>query len=97
MVESLRGFPILESITPHMEILMRGKLARNLRRKSALERMKKQLEQYYILSKEGIDDVSSIKIKTKGIKKKLSPTEVINLKIARMLMAIEPTESKMKG
>ena len=97
MVESLRGFPILESITPHMEILMRGKLARNLRRKSALERMKKQLEQYYILSKEGIDDVSSIKIKTKGIKKKLSPTEVINLKIARMLMAIETTESKMKG
>ena len=76
---------------------MRGKLARNLRRKSALERMKKQLEQYYILSKEGIDDVSSIKIKTKGIKKKLSPTEVINLKIARMLMAIETTESKMKG
>ena len=97
MGESLRGFPILESITPHMEILMRGKLARNLRRKSALERMKKQLEQYYILSKEGIDDVSSIKIKTKGIKKKLSPTEVINLKIARMLMAIETTESKMKG
>ena len=97
MVESLRGFPILESITPHMEILMRGKLARNLRRKSALERMKKQLEQYYNLSKEGIDDVSSIKIKTKGIKKKLSPTEVINLKIARMLMAIETTESKMKG
>ena len=97
MVESLRGFPILESIPPHMAILMRGKLARNLRRKSALERMKKQLEQYYILSKEGIDDVSSIKIKTKVIKKKLSPTEVINLKIARMLMAIETTESKMKG
>ena len=97
MVESLRSLPIMGSKTPHMEILMRGKLARNLRRKSALERMKKQLEQYYILSKEGIDDVSSIKIKTKGIKKKLSPTEVINLKIARMLVAIETTESKMKG
>ena len=74
---------------------MRGKLARNLRRKSAIERMKPQLERYEFMRK--IGDESGIRIKTKGIKKALTPMEALDLKIARVLMVMERTQENMKG
>ena len=73
---------------------MRGKLARNLRRKGAIERIRPQLERYQEMRKLG--DESGIKIKTKGIKKSLTPMEALDLKIARVLMVLERTEQNLR-
>ena len=73
---------------------MRGKLARNLRRKGAIERMHKQLLAYTAMQDSG--DLKDLRIKTKGIKKPLTLKEQFDLKIARVLGALENTEHNLK-
>lgn len=73
---------------------MRGKLARNLRRRGAIERMHKQLLAYTVMQESG--DLKDFRIKTKGIKKSLTLKQMLDLKIVRVLDVLENTEHNLK-
>ena len=97
MVESLRGFPILESITPHMEILMRGREVRDIRREDAIKRMEGQGTRWLYL-KERYEETGyqeKFRIKTKGLKPGMSYIELLDLKIKRVEECLLNTSQNM--
>ena len=90
---------ILAPITPHMEIFMRGRLAKNERRRGALNRMEAKLEQYKAILDEfyggGNPTLPFPEIKIKG--SKLTHREMLEIKIKRVEQAILGTVANLNS
>ena len=75
---------------------MRGKLADKQKRTAALKRMEPQLRHYknlILMLKIGRPLPDTFKIKTKGIKKNMTPSELLDLKIKRITECIDNTKA----